>query len=70
MKLEQSPQTVIFRVFGAVAIVMSLIGLGHTVDLYSLSAGVTNALKTATVIVGCTAAVVGLSELRELEARE
>lgn len=70
MTLEQSPQTVIFHVFGAVAIVLSFIGLGHTVDLYSLSAGVADTLKTATVIIGCTAAVVGISELRELEVRE
>lgn len=70
MTLGQSPQTVVFRVFGAIAIVLSFIGLGHTADLYSLSAGVTNALKTATVFVGCTAAVVGVSELRELEIQE
>lgn len=62
---QQTPQTTVFRVCGAIAIGLSLLGLGHSTGVYLLSDSTVSILKGATVTTGFTAVVSGLTDLQQ-----
>lgn len=62
---QQTSQTTVFRVCGAIAIALSLVGLGHSTGVYLLSDTAVSILKGATVTTGFTAVVAGLTDLQQ-----